>query len=124
MKRGVVLLAVLHGVNESGILEERAVLYSLGYAHELLIHNAARAYIGVADLAVAHLSVGQTDIETRCADICHRIFREYSVEIRLLRRGDSVAVGVGILAEAVHDAKKHRLFTHFNFPFNYRRFGM
>ena len=124
MERGAVLFAVLHGVDESGILEERAVLYSLGYAHELLIHNAAGAYIGVTDLAVAHLSVGQTDIKTRCADICHRIFREYSVKIRFLRRGYGVTVGVGVIAEAVHDAKKHRLFTHFNFPFNYRRCGV
>ena len=62
MQRAVVLDSVVDSLVHSLVIEEVAVLDSLGDAGQLLIYYPARAHVGVADLAVAHLSVGQTDV--------------------------------------------------------------
>ena len=102
MERGAVLFAVLHGVDESGILEERAVLDSLGYAHELLIHNAAGAYISVTDLAVAHLPVGKTYVHTRSADLGGGALGKNFIKTRCVCGFNCIALCFGVNAEAVH----------------------
>jgi hypothetical protein len=41
-------------------------------ADQFLVHDAAGADVFVADLAVAHLAVGQADIKPAGRDQCHR----------------------------------------------------
>ncbi len=73
--------AVVHGSKQHGIFKEISVGYGFGYTGELLINHAARAYVGVTDLAVAHLSVGKTDIHARSADLRVRIHLDELIEI-------------------------------------------
>ena len=61
-----VFLRAVHSVYERGIFKEIAVFDRLGYSGEFLIDYPARADIQVTDLAVAHLSFGETDRETAC----------------------------------------------------------
>ena len=62
MQGGVVDLAVVHSLQERGILEEISVLDGLGDPRQLLIHDAACADVQVAHLAVAHLAPGQAHV--------------------------------------------------------------
>ena len=82
MQGGIEPLALVDGAHQSRVLEEIAVLNSLGDAGQLLIYDAACTDIGVTDLGVAHLAVRQTDVQTGCADIGQRIFREDPVEMQ------------------------------------------
>ncbi len=92
-----------HGVLQRLILKEIAVLNGLGDAGQLLIHDAAGAHVGVADLTVAHLPVRQTHIHTGGADLGGGILGKQPGQVRGLGGLDGVAVGVGVNAEAVHD---------------------
>ena len=69
VQRGIVGLAVFNGLHERFVGEKVAVVDRLGNAGQLLIDHAAGADVGVTDLAVAHLPVRQTDVQTRRADI-------------------------------------------------------
>ena len=109
--RGI-LFAVLHCANESFIGEKVAVLNGFCDPGKLLIDHPAGADVGVADLGVAHLTVGKTDVKAGCADKGHGILTDDLIKIRLLCGGDSVAVGAFVLAETVHDAKKNGSFAH------------
>ena len=102
MQGAVVRFAVVDRLVHRLVLEEIAVLDTLGDAGELLIYDAARAHVGVADLAVTHLTVRQTYIETRRADHGKGILEEQLVKMRRARIVDGVAV-LGSDTKAVHD---------------------
>ena len=73
----------------------------------------ARAHVGVADLRVAHLAVGQADSHAAGLDGGHGVIGKDLVQIRLVRGGHGVAVGlVRRPAEAVHDAEHNRFLRH------------
>ena len=102
MQGAIVCLAVVDRLVHRLVLEEIAVFDGLGDAGELLVYDAARAHVGVADLAVTHLTVRQTDIETRRADHGNGIFEEQLVKMRRARIVDGVAV-LGSDTKAVHN---------------------
>ena len=103
----------LHVLDQHRILQHLAVLDGLGDEGELLVHDAARAHVGVADLGVTHLAVGQTDSHARSVDGGHGIFCHQSIEVGLLGGDHGVAKGlVRHPAEAVHDAQKNRFLCH------------
>ena len=56
-------------------------------------------------LRVSHLTVRQTYIESACADESMGTLSEVFIKIGLLCSSDSVAVTVGVIAEAVHNNK-------------------
>ena len=92
MQGAVVRLAVVDRLVHRFILKEIAVLNGLGDAGELLIDDAARAHVGVADLAVTHLTVRQAYVKTRRADHGNGILEEQLVKMRRARIVDGVAV--------------------------------
>ena len=51
----------LHVLDQHRVLEHLAMVDGLGDGGQLLVHDAACAHVGVADLGVAHLAVGQAD---------------------------------------------------------------
>ena len=109
MQRAVMLDAVVDSLVHRLVIEEVAVFDSLGDARELLIHDAACAHVGVADLAVAHLTVRQTDVQAGRPDHGQGVFEEQLVKIRRARLVDGVAV-LGRDAEAVHNNQSNRFF--------------
>ena len=56
-------LGVGHGLQVGRVFEEAAVGYGVGYPGQILEHDASRADVGVADLAVAHLAFRQAHVE-------------------------------------------------------------
>jgi hypothetical protein len=73
-------------------------------ARQILHHHPAGAEIGVADLGIAHLPVGQADIMLAGVEMRARPARRQAVPYRRLRSGDRVVVGVRPLAPSVKDA--------------------
>ena len=107
---------VVHGVFQGFVFEEIPILNGFGDAGQLLIHHPAGADIGVADLAVAHLPVGQAHVHAGRADGGAGVLREHLGQVGGLGGLDGVAVGVGVNAEAIHDDKSQRFF-HNRVPF-------
>ena len=116
VKCRAVLFAVFHCTDKSLVFKKVSVLNGLRNSCQFLIHNTAGTDVGVTDLAVAHLTVGQTNVHAGSTDIGHRVFTHQLVKIRRVGGGNRIAVVGFIFAEAVHDAKKHCLF-HFYQPF-------
>ena len=104
VQRLAVVRGVPHRLAQRLVLEERAVLDRLGYLDQVLIYDPSGADIGVTDLGVAHLTVGQTDPQTGSLYLSVRVFRPKLVKTGLFRRLDRVAVLRRIDAEAVHYA--------------------
>ena len=121
MQRGAVFFCVIHGVYERFVLKERTVLYRLRDAGKLLINDAACADVGVADFAVAHLAVRQTDVHAGSADLCNRVFREQLIEVRSLSGGNRVALRFSN-SETVQNHEYNRSFHSGDaFPFNWKK---
>jgi len=102
-------LALIHSMQECLVLEERAVLNCLGNAGQFLVDDAASADVGVANLRVTHLTVGQTNIHAGRTDQGVGMCGEYLVEHRLLCHCDGVALGLLAIAEAVEDDECQRM---------------
>ena len=113
VQSGVVFLRVFHGGEERLVLKEGAVLDRLRDAGQLLIHDAARADVRVADFTVAHLAVRQAHVHTGRADLGQRVRGKQAVKVRFLGRGDRVPLRRGN-AEAVEDHKQKRFLSHGN----------
>ena len=92
MQRGVVFLGIVYSVEQRLVFGELAVLGGLGNTGQLLVDDAACADVGVADLAVAHLAVGKAHIHAGGADFSKRVVLEQAVQVRLICRGNGVAL--------------------------------
>ncbi len=100
-----VCLGVLHGLDVDRVLEELAVLDLLGHLGQDLEDHAARAHIGVADLGVAHLPLGQAHVKAGGLERGVGIFGKEAVEVRGIGDIDGVALGGDGQSVAVHDDK-------------------
>ncbi len=102
---------VLHGVDQHGMREEFAVLDHQLDARDVHVHDAPGADIEVADLAVAHLAVGQPD--ERAAGVNQRvgILAQQAVVGRLAGQRDGVGLGFGAVSPAVEDDENERFGT-------------
>ena len=103
----------LHVLDQHRVLEHLAVADGLGDEGELLVHDAACAHVGVADLGVAHLAVGQTDSHAGSINGGHGVLFHQSIQMGGLGSHNGVAKGlVRHPAEAIHDAQKNRFLCH------------
>ena len=103
----------LHVLDEDGVLEHLAVADGLGDEGQLLVDDAARAHVGVADLGVAHLAVGQADSHAGGINGGHGVLCHQSIQMGGLGSHNGVAEGlVRHPAEAIHDAQKNRFLCH------------
>ena len=76
-----VVLGRLHGMEQGRVLGHVPLFGRLGDAGQFLIHNTARANIGVAHLRVAHLPVRQAHVQARGPDFGHRVFLEDALQV-------------------------------------------
>ena len=90
---------------ELGPLGDGAGCDRLVDPREVLHHEPASADIGVADLGIAHLAVGQPDIPARGREKGVRALPHHAVEIGGLRGQDGVVAGLGTPAPAVENAQ-------------------
>ena len=103
----------LHVLDQHRVLEHLAVLDGLGDQGQLLVHDAAGTHVGVADLRVAHLAVGQADSHAGSLDGGHGVFCHQSIQMGGLGGHHGIAVGLARHpAEAIHDAQKNRFLCH------------
>jgi len=84
---------------------ELALGYRLVDARQVLQHDAAGAEIGVADLGIAHLPVGQPDIVLAGVEVGMWPASHQPMPHRRLRALDRVVVTVRALAPAIEDAQ-------------------
>ena len=96
-------LGIFNGLEVDGVLEELAVLDLLGHLGQDLEHDAARAHVGVADLGVAHLPLGQAHVEAGGLEAGVGIFGKEFIEIGGVGNIDGVAAGGRRQSVAVHD---------------------
>ena len=107
------LLAGVHGIDVSSVLEEGALLNVQRDAGQVLEHHAASADVGVAHLAVAHLSVGQAHVQAGGGQAATGILSENLVQIGGLGSGNGVVAGLALAGgqtKAVHDDESSRSF--------------
>ena len=110
VQRAAVLLDPAHDSEQRLILEEVTVLDVTRDARKLLIDDAPCADIRVADLRVAHLTVRQTDVLTRCLDFRMTELLHQAIEHRRLcyRNGIVLQIVWIAIAESVHDNERNR----------------
>ena len=92
----IVLLGVGEGAFDLGILGEGTVGDRAVDLHEILIHDASRTDVEMADLGVAHLAVGQTYIFTAGLEFRMGILGHEAIH----ERGGSVEDGIVLLMVA------------------------
>ena len=102
------LLGVFHGGFQHVVLKELAVTDGLGDAGQLLIDHAAGADVGVADLTVAHLAVGQAHVHAGSTDLGVGIGGKQLVQVGGACGVDGVGAGVVAAAKTIHNAKHYR----------------
>ena len=108
-----VLDGSLHGVHNGLVGADGTVLNGLGDAGQLLVHDAAGADVGVTNLAVAHLAVGQAHVHAGSTDGGVGAGGEQLVQIGGFGGHDGVALGlVGHPAEAVQNAEHQGFLRH------------
>ena len=110
VQRRIVRFAVFHRGAQRFVIKKVAVADRFGDAHQHLVHHAAGTDVGVADFAVAHLAVRQTDVQPRRADGGVRIFRKQAGQVGRLGCFDRVAAHLRVDPETVHDAQYNRFF--------------
>ena len=106
---------LLQGFNqgrESGRLGDAAVGDGVADANQFLFHHAPRADVQVADLGVAHLAVGQSDIAAGGVQEGVRTGLPQAGEGRGLRQPHGVVRAVLTPAEAVEDHQHYRSGRH------------
>ena len=91
------------------VLEERPVGDRVVDAHELLVLDVARTHREVADLAVAHHAVGQSDGAAARLECRVRMCREEPVDPRRRRERDRVARSLWGDPPSVEHAEHDRL---------------
>ena len=103
MERRVVGEHRIDSFAERRVCIERSVLDSVVDGRDILINDATRAEVEMSDLAIAHLSLGQSYGVARSVDERMRVFLHERVEKRFFRLADSVAVFFGVVAESVEN---------------------
>ena len=106
VKGGALGSRFIHRPDQGLLFKEVAIPDVLGDAGQLLIHHAASAQVQVADLAVAHLPVGQADRHAAGAQLRMGIGGLQAVHIGGARRDHGVSDGVGVDAKPVHDDQR------------------
>ncbi len=96
---------VLNGLEVDRVPEEFAVLDLLGHLGQDLEYDAARAHIGVTDLGVAHLPLGETHVEAGGLEHGVGILGKESVKIGGIGDIDGVSLRGSGQPVAVHDDK-------------------
>ena len=84
--RAARLLGVIARGDKHAVVEERPVANRFADAHEVLHDDAAGAEVQMADLAVAHLPLGEPDREARRLEQRPRVARDERVPRRRVRR--------------------------------------
>ena len=103
----------LHVLDQNRVLEHLTVLDGLGDEGELLVDDEAGTHVGVADLGVAHLAIGQANGHAGGVDGGHGVLCHQRIDEGLVGGGHSVTVGlVGGPAEAIHDAEHYGFLGH------------
>ena len=101
-------LRELHGSEQGGVGEETAVRNRDVDAGHVHADDAASTEVEVADLAVAHLALGQADEVLAGAEEGVGVLAQQRVVGWLAGLGDGVAGGFGAVAPAVEDGEDDR----------------
>ena len=90
VQRRSFLLAVVHDPGVGGVLEKAPLLDVQGDPGQVLEHHPARADVGVAHLAVAHLPFGQSHVQTGGGQAAKTVPCKKPVQVWRVSRGNGV----------------------------------
>ena len=99
VQRAALCKRVVHGLDVGRVFKEAAIVDGVRYPGQVLVHHAARANVGVADLGVAHLSLWQTHVQAGGGQLGVRAAGQEFVHDGGLGRPDRVTCVLG--ADAV-----------------------
>ena len=116
MDRTVPLLCPADGPQQNRVFKKIAVPDGFCDAGQLLIDHPACADVGVAHLAVAHLSLRQTHRQAGAFQQGMGAACKQPVQNRRPRRGDRVVRAGGRFAPAVQDHQDQRFMLHSDSP--------
>src|SRR5580698_1437083 len=103
MQAALATAGILHGCDQHRMGEKLAVLNKQLDAGAVHVHNASGADVEVADFAVAHLTVRQTNILAAGVNQRVRIFAQQAVVGRLAGQCNGVGFGFDAVSPAVKD---------------------
>ena len=106
VERAIGRLGRVAGLHERGVVEETAVGDRGVDAGEVLVDDAARTDVHVADFGIAHLPVRQTDELPVRLHQRVRIFAQHAPPVRQVGPGDRVVRGVVAMAPAIEDEQE------------------
>ena len=112
VEAGILGEALVHSLIVGGDGEETAVLDGEGDAGQILKHHAAAADVGVTHLAVAHLTIGQTNVKTAGAEGGVGILGKETIQHGGVCHSNGVAAALCAKTETVHDNEGSRRFAH------------
>ena len=109
VESSAVFKRLVHCRNNSLVVLELVLIYSLCDSCKLLINDSACTDVGVTNLGVTHLTVGKTNVHTRSANLSKGIFGKKLINVRFICGFDSVAA-FGCNTETVKNHKNQRFF--------------
>ena len=112
-----VVFCVVHRLDKRVIFKKIAVGYCFRYFREVLINDSARSHIEMSDFAVAHLTVGQTDAHTACAERRRGVLVDKRVYVFASVNGNSVSSACGSKSVTVHNYYCVRYFLFHTSPY-------
>ena len=90
-------LGVLNGLDVDRVFKKFAVLNLLRHLRQDLEHHAARAHVGVADLGVAHLPLGQAHVQPGGLEQGVRVLGEELIQVGGIGDIDGVPLEAGAM---------------------------
>ena len=116
MQRLTALRGAVHRLGIDGVCKKRAVRDRVRDARQILKHHAAGANIRMADLAIAHLTVRQADVQPGGGELRVGAALQQAVHHRGLRRPDGVPGIRFPNAVAIQNHKRNLIHAHRTAP--------
>ena len=107
-----VLLTVVYRTQQLLVLKERPILYILRDQSEILIDDTSGSYVHMADLRVAHLSVGETYRQSGSISLLKRTLSHQSVHHRCLCHVYGIRIVIIRQSVSIQHHHHYRFLSH------------
>src|SRR4051812_48493329 len=114
---------LLHGLDQHRVGEKFAVLDHQVDAGDVHVHNSAGADVEMPNLAVSHLSFGQSDKWSAGMNQRVGIFTQQAIIGGLAGEGDGIGFGFGAVSPAIENDENERFWARHKSACNSRLSG-
>jgi len=106
VQRPSILACRVHRRDQHRVVDQLVPLDGAIDAYQVLVDDPPRADVGVTDLRVSHLPLGEPDGEARAQQLGARHLPREAVEVRRAGQKDGVVLALGADAPAVEDRQE------------------